>query len=646
MGNVHMVAIATDRRDLHFFNVSLTSVYEDVHLFGFRSVLTALCFWHDVQCPEKPPLLLMGDEKGGIHLMWFLNPSKGLFKSPSKKDTHNPQRIFFPDLSEHSDTVSYRHIPNIHQEPINRIMFDPNTNVIMTSSESDTTSVVFMNVSLRREPHIWKIKQLLVTGGCDRTIRLWTRYVTSRPVATLLGHHTTVLDVAVYQPAEQIFSYSRDAELRVWDMSTHHCLKTVHLQFPCLQTGRIPEHGNFPFLLLSPPLPEETQPHLVVGCKDYLAVLSLAKTRRGGGGWLTDEGRERGTEMQCSAALCCALYNPTLRLVVTGHADSSVSLWDVETGRRRLQISNAHGEDELTCMALDSSHRRLITGARSGTIKVWNLINGLNLHKLEPVTNSEVTGLTCLHDNQLLAVGWSQQIVQYDIAGAKDLNVRADMSWKSSGVHKSDILAVTQCTALGIIATASYDGEVVIWRLETQGPLLHLQRETQVALPVNSLLFLQHRAGSKKLRNRGVLVSSQGGCLCFWSITGENHTYGQFYAPEQPGDCVLSLSSDQHKNTILVSGDTAGWLQVWDISSYALDLQHESACERPSLLHSWRAHKNSLVCVEVLEVAGRVFVLTASVDGSAGLWTRNGNHVGCFGQEVMWNITDPATYQR
>lgn len=34
MGNIHMVAIATDRRDLHFFNVSLTSVYEDVHLFG------------------------------------------------------------------------------------------------------------------------------------------------------------------------------------------------------------------------------------------------------------------------------------------------------------------------------------------------------------------------------------------------------------------------------------------------------------------------------------------------------------------------------------------------------------------------------------------------------------------------------------
>ncbi len=56
--------------------------------------------------------------------------------------------------------VSYRHIPNIHREPINRVMFEPDTNIIMTSSESDTTSVVFMNAALKREPYIWKFKQV------------------------------------------------------------------------------------------------------------------------------------------------------------------------------------------------------------------------------------------------------------------------------------------------------------------------------------------------------------------------------------------------------------------------------------------------------------------------------------------------------
>lgn len=101
-----------------------------------------------------------------------------------------------------------------------------------------------------------------------------------------------------------------------------------------------------------------------MGCKDYLALLHLPERRRGSAGWFTDEGSRSG------ATVSCALYNSTLRQVVTGHADSSLSLWDIETGRRTLQILNAHGEEEVTCMTLDSSHRRLITGSSSGTMKV------------------------------------------------------------------------------------------------------------------------------------------------------------------------------------------------------------------------------------------------------------------------------------
>ncbi len=75
-------------------------------------------------------------------------------------------------------------------------------------------------------------------------------------------------------------------------------------------------------------------------------------------------------------------------------------------------------------------------------------------------------------------------------------------------------------------------------------------------------------------------------------------------------------------------------------------LSTQPVCERPPLLQSWKAHQRALVGVEVLEVADTLFVLTASADGSAGLWTKGGDHVGCFGQEVMWDITEPATYQR
>ncbi|XP_062331061.1 WD repeat-containing protein on Y chromosome isoform X2 [Osmerus eperlanus] len=659
MPNVHKVAIATSSRDIHFVDVSTASCFEEVHLFGFRNVPTALCYSCDIKAPGRRSLLLWGDERGGVHLLWFLLPLSGLFESPFS-EANGPQKIYMQDLGDHSHLVSYQHLPSIHQEPINRVLFDPHTDLIMTSSGSDESSVVIMDASLKRNPYIWNIMKgvqcfdysrplgLLVTGGLDPAVRLWNRFVPSRPVATLEGHGTTVVDLAFYQPLAQVLSYSKDAEVRVWDISSHRCLRTLHLQFPCLQPGHSPEYGNFPFLLVTPPLPSLTPPHLLVSCKDFLALLRLGERgkggdmeRIGGGGW-----REAGGVRQLQhTPFSCALYNPTLRQVVTGSNDSTVLVWDVATGAWLMTISNAHGEEEVTCMALDSSHRRLITASTNGTIKVWNLLNGHNLHKLEPVTSSEVTGIICLYDNQLLAVGWSQQIVQYDITGAKDVCVKADMSWKSGRIHKADIQALAHCPALGVVATASHDGEIIVWAMDTQRPLVRLRRNPQsgVAPPVENLLFLQARAGARQWRSTAVLVSSQDAWICFWSIAGHTHTQGEF-RPSAPAGEVLCLTSDQD-SSLLVSGDRSGYVKLWDISQYALaiTLQPTSAC--PPLLRSWRAHQGALVSLELLqEDPDALFLLTASGDGSARLWTGEGVCLGTFGLDAHWDLQHPDTY--
>lgn len=56
--------------------------------------------------------------------------------------------------------------------------------------------------------------------------------------------------------------------------------------------------------------------------------------------------------------------------VVSGADDSSLMCWDFETGNKNMVFTNAHGDEEITCMAFDGNWRRLITGARNGTVKV------------------------------------------------------------------------------------------------------------------------------------------------------------------------------------------------------------------------------------------------------------------------------------
>ncbi|XP_028813763.1 WD repeat-containing protein on Y chromosome isoform X2 [Denticeps clupeoides] len=650
MANVHKIAVATMNRELRFFDISASSYIEEFHLCGLSNAVTAMCYWYDTSSPGNPSLLVWGDDKGSVNILRFLCPHKGLFDIPFTNQT-GPQRVYLQDVCINSQRVSYQHVGKIHEEPINRIQYRPGADLVVTSSESATSSVVLVDVSLRNKSYVWKINKgvtcfdfcasmgLLVTSGVEPVVRVWTCYVTACPVASLEGHRTAVLDVAIHQGLSKIFSYSKDAVLKIWDIQSQQCVRSLQLKFPYIVAGQTPEHGNFPLLLLQTPLQQ-----VLVSCRDYLGLLRL----------------DGGASDDRPVALTSLLYNSHLKQVVTACANSSLAMWDIRTGSKILEMRNTHGEAAITCLALDTTQRLLvtgasngtikteiITGASNGTIKVWNLLNGHNLHKLEAVSDTEVTGVICNPDNHLLAVGWSRQIAQYHITDPNETYVRAEMPWKASQQHQGDILAVDHCPLRGLLATGSFDGEIIIWDLDNQRPVVRLanSKSKNAACPVDKLMFLQHHAECRQWRERPLLISSQAGYVCCWMISGSPCNHGQFYAPNQARECVLGLSSDQ-ENKLLVTSDTAGFIQVWDISQHLRLTPDEGAECRPLLLHSWRAHGAAAVGAELLTVHTGFFVASASADGVARLWTVDGGLVGDFGRDQQWNLSDPSTYQR
>jgi len=62
-------------------------------------------------------------------------------------------------------------------------------------------------------------KNVLVTGGMDRVIRLWNPYLPSRPVARLRGHNAPVFLVKIAVEDNRVFSISADKTVLVSGIS-------------------------------------------------------------------------------------------------------------------------------------------------------------------------------------------------------------------------------------------------------------------------------------------------------------------------------------------------------------------------------------------------------------------------------------------
>ena len=59
----------------------------------------------------------------------------------------------------------------------------------------------------------------------------------------------------------------------------------------------------------------------------------------------------------------------SMKLITCGD-NSSLVAWEIESGRRVFSILDAHDGEEITCVAIDQSCRRIATAARNGIIKV------------------------------------------------------------------------------------------------------------------------------------------------------------------------------------------------------------------------------------------------------------------------------------
>eukprot|EP01135_Chromosphaera_perkinsii_P000466 Nk52_evm20s96 gene=Nk52_evmTU20s96 len=286
-----------------------------------------------------------------------------------------------------------------------------------------------------------KERNVIVTGGMDRLVRLWNPYVTAKPTSILDGHTGPVMDVRVQEGEGLIYSYGKDNTVRLWDLKD-----LIPMQVVC---EKIAEDNIFigAFTL------NVEERKLIIGGHSISA-------------WAIEKKDSHVEDVHSHFfPLTAALYNPNFKQIVTGCAGSTIRVWDSKSGSLIFQFKEVFGKEEITAMKFDWSGRRLLTGSRAGELSVWNHNNGNCLNKLIKDTDEEVSTIcsASAHGMKIIfSAGWDRELKQYSDSNQSYTVYPLSENFGGENFHSDDILSLACSEDLGWIASGSYDGEIIV----------------------------------------------------------------------------------------------------------------------------------------------------------------------------------------
>ncbi|XP_052505986.1 WD repeat-containing protein 49-like [Budorcas taxicolor] len=469
-----------------------------------------------------------------------------------------------------------------------------------------------------------KGKNLLLTGGMHRIIRVWNPYLPGKPTGMLRSHTAPAIYIHVSAEDNKIFSMSTDNTIKIWDLETNSCLFTASSKASSIR-------GEPGVCLYLP------SPRALYVATDILALLHLRLSRR-----------PHSVVSHKESGVCCR-DNPTFRQVVSCSEASVVKIWDFETGRLLSGFTGAHGNAGITCLTSDSSGRRLITGGRDGCLKIRSYNSGQCLHILKhDGEQGEVCDCTYLEVNQnkcIIAVGWERRDVYFDTPCDFHHFQKPQPHWQDdlNHGHKEDILCVAHCPP-SLLATSSYDGEIIIrniisghlyCKLNSPSSSDGTEDSEGPDRSVSCLAFLKTQAANLESASTSLMANRPRGKICSYELG----------SGLEISSIPYSIDKARVSSTVVTAGDACayvadqhGIVHVYDMEEYGLQGQE---LQPPTNVKFWRAHISMVTSLELIE---EEVLLSSSLDRTVRLWSRDGAFIGTFGQSSPWDIFTPDSW--
>jgi WD40 repeat protein len=451
----------------------------------------------------------------------------------------------------------------------------------------------------------------ILTGGNDKTARLWTR---DGALLHTLPHQDTVHAVAFSPTGDRLVTGSLDGTLQVWNLEGQR----LH---------QIQAHS---------------QPVWGVAVSPDGRLMASASSDRTIKLWRTDGTLQ--TTLPTSEIAWNVVFSPDGTTIAGAILDGSIPRWTLDG--QPLPTLRGH-QAEVWDLAYCPGSNHLVSASADQTLKVWDGAGNLR-HTIQPPDPSPQLGVDCNGDDGLIAAsGKNNTLTIWQIDGTYVRTLQG---------HRAVIRGVAVGANGHFAASASDDGTVRLWRRHRYlSRVLTGHRDTiwniaaspdgQTIASVagtDGLILWRNFVPTVTLamKKRGVGFEATGNTLVtsgfsdlhrfpidqlqhqspvpLWQRTfNAGLTFTVVASPPSPG-------GPNPVDPYLATGSDDGTIRIWTPEG--------------DLKHSFAAHRSRIWQLAISPDGQRL--ASASEDGSVKLWQPNGRHLATLVQQrgPFWGV--------
>jgi WD40 repeat protein len=231
-----------------------------------------------------------------------------------------------------------------------------------------------------------------LSASADGTLKIWD-LTTGQCLKTIEGHDSGINSVAYNHDGRTVLSGSWDNTLKLWDISTGQCLKTL--------LGH--DYG-----VISVAFSPDGKAALSGSADNTLKLWDIAT------------GKCIKTFTGHTAYVTSVAFSPDGKTVLSGSGDKTLKLWDIATGQC-IEIFSGHSSD-VTSVAFSPDGKTALSGSDDKTHKIWDIATGQCIKTLSG-HSSYVNSVAYSPDGiKALSGSYDNTLKLWDIAAGQCLN--------------------------------------------------------------------------------------------------------------------------------------------------------------------------------------------------------------------------------